>query len=268
MDLGLSGKKALVTGGTRGIGRAIAEAFADEGCHVGLCARDAQAVATTVEALRTKGITAIGDAVDVGDATALHTWVNAVGQALGGLDIVVANVSGFGMTADDAGWRRSFEIDVLGTVHVVEAAMPWLERSATPAIVAMSSIVAVESMLDVMPPAAEGAPSPYSRYWPYAAMKAALTNYVANLSSTLAPKGIRANTVTAGAIYFPGGAWHQREQEGAEIFSKMVTQCRMGRMGRPDEVAKAVVFLASPAASYITGTNVIVDGALTRRAQF
>lgn len=170
------------------------------------------------------------------------------------------------MTPDDAGWRRSFEMDVLGTVHVVEAAMPFLERSDTLAIVAMSSIVAVESMLDVLPPAA--APPPYSRYWPYAAMKAALTNYVANLSSTLAPRGIRANTVTAGALYFPGGAWHQREQEGADICTKMVAQCRIGRMGRPEEVAKAVVFLASPAASYITGTNVIVDGALSRRAQF
>jgi 3-oxoacyl-[acyl-carrier protein] reductase len=259
MDLGLRGKTALVTGGTRGIGRAIAEAFAAEGCQVGLCARDAMAVNATVTALTQQGVTATGRAVDVGDGAAVHAWVEATAQELGGLDIVVSNVSGYGVTPDETGWRRSFEIDVMGTVHVVEGAMPFLETSEAAAIVVISSAAAVESHIDVFPP---------GRLWPYAAMKAALTNYVANLSSTLAPTGIRANTVTAGAIYFPGGGWHQREQAGDAIFAKMVAQCRMGRLGRPEEVANAVVFLASPAASYITGTNLIVDGALTRRVQF
>ena len=195
----------------------------------------------------------------MGDGAALKTWVETVGTALGGLDIVVSNVSGFGVTPDDTGWRQSFEIDVMGTVHTVEAARPFLEVSDTAAIVVISSIVAVESVSDFAPP---------GWYWPYAAMKAALTNYMASLSSTLAPQGIRANTVTAGAIYFPGGVWHRREQEAPDVFKKAVAHCRMGRLGRPEEVAKAVVFLASPAASYITGTNLIVDGAATRRVQF
>jgi NAD(P)-dependent dehydrogenase (short-subunit alcohol dehydrogenase family) len=259
MDLGLRGKKAIVTGGTRGIGRAIAEELANEGCHVGICARDALAVAATVETLATKGVRVTGRTVDVGDGAALKAWVAVVAKELGGLDIVVSNVSGFGVTPDDAGWQRSFEIDVMGTVHAIEAAMPFLEASDAAALVVISSASAVESAVDVFPP---------GRLWPYAAMKAALTNYVANLSSTLAPKGIRANTVTAGAIYFPGGVWHQREQDTPDFFHKMVAHCRMGRLGRPEEVAKAVVFLASPAASYITGTNLMVDGALTRRVQF
>jgi 3-oxoacyl-[acyl-carrier protein] reductase len=135
---------------------------------------------------------------------------------------------------------------------------PLPEASEAAAIIVISSASAVESAIDVFPP---------GRLWPYAAMKAALTNYVSNLSSTLAPKGILANTATVGSIYFPGGVWHRREQEAPEFFNKMVAHCRMGRLGQPEEVAKAVVFLASPAASYIMGTNLIVDGALTRRVQ-
>jgi NAD(P)-dependent dehydrogenase (short-subunit alcohol dehydrogenase family) len=259
MDLGLKGKKALVTGGTRGIGRAIAEEFANEGCHVAICARDVTAVNATIEALTQKGIQATGRAVDVGDSAALKAWVHAVGTDLGGLDIVVSNVSGFGMTPDEVGWRQSFEIDVMGTVHAVEAAMPLLEGSKAAAIVVISSGAAFESFDDVFPSGV---------MQPYAAMKAALTNYVANLSRTLAAKGIRANTVASGPVIFPGGRWQQRKQEGAAVFTKMLARCPMGRFGRPEEVAKAVVFLASPAASYITGTNLIVDGGNSYSVQF
>lgn len=259
MDLGLRGRKAVVTGGTRGIGRATAEALADEGCHVAICARDKAAVAATVAALTTKGVTATGQTVDVGDGAALKAWVDAVGHELGGLDILVSNVSAMGGLLGDAGWRRCFEIDVMGTVHAVEAALPFLETSDAAAIVVMSSIAAVEISHDVFP---------IGFLQSYGAMKAALTNYVADLSSMLAPKGIRANTVTAGPVYFPGGVWHQREQEGAAMFHKMLAHSRLGGLGRPEEVAKAVVFLASPAASYISGTNLMVDGAITRRVQF
>jgi NAD(P)-dependent dehydrogenase (short-subunit alcohol dehydrogenase family) len=259
MDLGLRGKKAIVTGGTRGIGRAIAEAFADEGCHVAICARDKAAIVATLEALGAKGVTATGEAVDVGDGAALKAWIGAVGHELGGLDILVSNVSAMGGLQGDAGWTRYFEIDVMGTVHAVEAALPFLEKSDAAAIVVMSSIAAVEISHDVFPPGFLQA---------YGAMKAALTNYVADLSSMLAPKGIRANTVTAGPIYFPGGVWQRREQEGSAMFHKMMAHSRLGRLGRPEEVAKAVVFLASPAASYVSGANLIVDGAITRRVQF
>jgi 3-oxoacyl-[acyl-carrier protein] reductase len=259
MDLGLKGKKAIVTGGTRGIGRAIAEQLGAEGCHVGLCARDDAAVTATVRALTEHGTAATGRAVDVGDSVALKAWVQASATEFGGLDIVVANASGFGGSPDDAGWRRSFEIDVMGTVHAIEAAMPFLETSEAASIVVISSASALESFTDIFPP---------GRPWPYAAMKAGLVNYVGNVSRALASKGVRANTVTPGSIYFPDGNWHKREQDAPALFAKALARCPMGRFGRPEEVAKAVVFLASPAASYITGTNLVVDGGQTYRVQY
>jgi NAD(P)-dependent dehydrogenase (short-subunit alcohol dehydrogenase family) len=256
MDLGLKGRRAIVTGATRGIGRAIAETFAEEGCHVGICARDQASVEAAVAALRKKGITATGRAVDVRDGAALKAWIAAVGQELGGLDVLVSNVSAMGGLVGDEGWRRYFEIDLLGTVHAVEAAQPLLEQSDAAAIVQIASIAAIEVGHDVFPDGFLQA---------YGAMKAALTNYVAELSRTLGPKGIRANTVTPGPIYFPGGVWHKREQEGNPMYQKAIAHARLGRLGRPEDVARAVVFLASPAACHVSGANLVVDGAFTRR---
>lgn len=253
MDLGLAGRKAIVTGGSRGIGRAIAELFAAEGADVAICARGAAGVEAAVAALGGKGIKAHGGTVDVADAAALRQWVDEAAAALGGLDIFVANVSALGMTMDATTWLRSFEIDVMGTVAGVEAALPFLERSSAGAVVVVGTTGAVEI---------SGAMRPY------AAVKAALIPYVKALARNLAPKGVRANMVSPGNVYFKGGVWNAVEERDPGLFRRMLSLNPTGRMGTPEEVANAVVFLASPRASFVTGSNLVVDGALTQRVQF
>ena len=251
MDLDLDGRKALVTGGTRGIGRAIVEHLAAEGVEVAFCARDAAAVSALAGGL--EGGRAHGTAVDVADGDALKAWVEESAQAMGGLDIVIPNVSAMGGTLGEEGWRRGFDIDIMGTVRAIDAAMPWLEKSAAAAIVVIATTAAVEEFFGVRP---------------YASVKAALVNHTSILATNLAPKGIRANTVSPGTIYFEDGTWGRRKREAPEAFRMALERNPMGRMGRPEEVANAAVFLASPAASFITGANLVVDGGLTRRVQY
>lgn len=253
MDLQLKGKKAVVTGGTKGIGRAVAEGLAAEGCDVALCARNADEVAATVKTLQAKGVRASGAAVDVGDGPKLKAWIADAGKALGGIDILVANVSALAINKDEAAWQSEFDVDLMGTVRAVEAAMPFLEQSTAASIVVISSVSGFE--IDF----ATG---------PYSTMKAALIHYAASLSTQLAGKGIRANTVSPGNTYFKDGVWHRIEQGVPDLFKSALAANPMGRMARPDEIANAVVFLASPAASFVTGTNLVVDGGLTKRVQY
>ena len=252
MDLGLKGFKAVVTGGTKGIGRAIAQTLAAEGAQVAICARNADEVAASVAELAAQGVKAFGLAVDVADGPALAAWVNAAAAEFGGLDIVVANVSALAIAADEAAWRRGFEVDMMGTVRLVNAAMPYLEKSAKPAIVTISSVSGRE--IDF----ASG---------PYGAFKAAIVHYTQGLAYHLAGKGIRANSVSPGNTYFPGGVWSQIEQGNPEFFKMALGMNPTGRMGTPQEMANAAAFLASPAASFVTGTNLVVDGALTKGVQ-
>ncbi len=253
MDLGLKGVRALVTGGTKGIGRAIVDQLAAEGAHVALCARTASEVDDAVATTRAKGVEATGRAVDVSDGPALKAWVVEVAETWGGLDIVVANVSALAIEASEASWHQQFNTDLMGTVRAIEAAMPFLERSAAPAVVIISSVSGRE--IDF----AAG---------PYGVIKAALIHYAKGLSVQLAAKGIRVNAVSPGNTYFPGGVWERIESGNPTLFQHALALNPTGRMGRPDEIARGVVFLASPAASFITGANLLVDGALTRGVQF
>lgn len=251
MDLQLTGKRVLVTGGTRGIGRAIVGAFLDEGAIVGFCARDSDEVVVANDDLRSRG-DVTGSVVDVGDGDALAAWVEKSAEAFGGLDVVVANVSALAVPDTEENWQASMNVDLMHTVRLVRAAMPHLERSDAASIIAISSVSGRESDF------ASG---------PYGTAKTAIVGYIHGLAMQLADKNIRANTVSPGNTYFEGGFWQGVATGNPDLFEFAVNLNPTGHMGTPEEVAAPVVFLASPAASRVSGTNLVVDGALTRGVQ-
>jgi 3-oxoacyl-[acyl-carrier protein] reductase len=253
MDTRLQGRRALVTGGTRGIGRAIALGLAREGANIGICARNGEAVDETVGTLAAMGVKSWGRAVDVADRKALVDWVAAGAGALGGLDILITNASAFASDASPQQFRRAFDVDLMHTVNATTAAIPHLEKSDAGTIIAISSISGSEDY------GYEDAA--------YGAMKAALNFYVKSLARHLAANKIRVNTVSPGTTYFKDGYWHKVEIEQPGAFAAAMANNPMGRMATPEDIANAVVFLASPAAGFISGANVVVDGSLTRRVQ-
>ena len=218
-----------------------------------ICARNAAEVEATAGGLRAKGVKVHGSALDVGDKAALEGWVAEAATALGGIDIVVANVSALDMADTEEAWRHQFEIDLMHTVRTVNAAMPWLEKSEAPAIVVVSSVSGRE--VDFTSPA-------------YGATKAALIHYAQGLAYKLAGKMIRVNSVSPGNTYFDGGIWQWIENNNPELFAQALALNPTGRMATAEEVARGVVFLASPASSFTTGTNLVIDGALTKGVQF
>ncbi|MFJ2506763.1 SDR family NAD(P)-dependent oxidoreductase [Arthrobacter citreus] len=253
MDLQLTGKTALVTGGTRGIGRAIVEAFAAEGANVAFCARDAAEIADTEAALADSGVKVEGAVLDMGDGDGVAAWVDDVAGRFGGLDAVVSNVSALAIPDTAENWEASLRVDLMGTVRLMQAAIPQVRRSDSPSLVAISSVSGRE--VDF----ASG---------PYGTVKSALIAYMAGLAFQLADAGIRANTVSPGNTYFDGGVWQGIESGSPEMFTESLALNPTGRMGTPQEVADVVVFVSSPRASRMTGANVLVDGGLSRGIQF
>jgi NAD(P)-dependent dehydrogenase (short-subunit alcohol dehydrogenase family) len=252
MDLQLTGHRVLVTGGTKGIGRAVVETFVDEGAVVEFCARDAGEIEGTEKALAGRGSgRATGVQLDVADGPALTAWVDAAAQRLGGLDAVVANVSALAVPDTEENWRLSFEVDLMHTVRLAKAALPYLEGSG-------GSITAVSSVTGREADFASG---------PYGTMKTAIVGYIQGLAPQIAGRGVRANTVSPGNTMFTGGIWDGIQQGNPELFATSLDLNPTGRMGTPEEMARAVVFLASPLSSFTTGTNLVVDGALTRGIQ-
>lgn len=252
MDLGLSGRKAVVTAATRGIGLAIARTLADNGADVAICARGDAGLESARKDLEARGATVFTQAVDVADGDAYKAFIQAAGEALGGLDVFVSNASG-GAGPGEKAWQAGFDVDVMGAVRGVEAALPFLTRSDAASVVFISSTAALEYL---------GIPQAYN------AMKAALIAHACDLSQALAPQGVRVNVVSPGPIYFEGGNWEMIKQAMPKMYEMALAQCAIGRMGAPEEVARAVAFLASPAASLITGANLVADGGFTKRVAY
>ena len=250
MDLGLRGRRALITGGSRGIGFAVAEALAAEGVSVGLVARDAIGLAAAAGRLEPQGVTVATAVADVTDTPQLKRAVDDIAAALGGLDHLVANVGGTVgrgnlTSAGDGDFTATFALNAGHAAELIRAGLPHLRAAGGGAVVIISSITGMR-------------PAPRTAY---AAAKAAEIHLAATAAQELAPAGIRVNAVSPGSIMFPGGGWDTFQLEQPEEFAVFLAgQFPFGRLGRPEEVADVVSFLLSARASWITGANVVVDG--------
>jgi len=244
MDLGLSGKGVIVTGASRGIGRQIALSFAKEGAHVAICARGEEALEAVAGELRALGAKVHAETCDIADKAALEAFLDGAHQALGAVHVLVNNASGFGVMDNEQGWEAGLKVDVMATVRACWRVVPWIEAAGGGSIVNISSISGLGAGMTV----------------PYGAAKAAMISHATSLAMTLAPKKIRVNTVAPGAIEFPGGSWDMIKKANPKMYEGTLRRAPWKRLGTPEEVANAVVFLASDAASWITGTTVIVDG--------
>ncbi len=252
MDLGLRGKRVIVTGATKGILRGVVELMVTEGAHVGFCARDAAEVQAAAQALQRQDVQVFGESVNVRDGEAYKAWLERTATALGGCDIFIPGVSGGGGMDSEKNWVRNFEIDMLHTVRGCEALMPHLEKSGTGSIVIIGSTNAVETF---------AAPMAYN------AIKAGLVTYAKQLSQYVGKKSVRVNTVSPGPIYFEGGAWEMIKGTQAKFYDWAIKQIPCGQMGTVEEIARVIVFVASPAASLITGANIVADNGFTKRVQ-
>ncbi len=245
MNIDLNGKRAVVAGGSRGIGRAIALAFAEARADVSICARGAEALSKTRDEIAAHGHIAHAATCDLVDAAAVLRYIEAAAEALGGIDILVNNASAFGTSDDEAGWEKSISVDLMATVRATRAALPYLQKSDGGSIINISSISGFRAS---------------ARTPPYGAVKAAILEYTQTLAAQLARQHIRVNCIAPGSIEFPGGTWERAKNQNPNLYAAILRSIPFGRLGHPDEVASVALFLASSLAGWVTGQNIAVDG--------
>ena len=241
----LDGYRVVIAGGSKGIGRGMALAFAEAGAAVSICARGEEALRDTREAIAALGAVAHSESCDLGDAGAIERYIGNAADTLGGIDVLINNASGYGFADDDEGWEAGFRIDLMAAVRASRFALPHLKASPHASILHTSSIAAFH---------------PRARNAPYAAMKAALSQYTTSQALALAEQRIRVNAIAPGSIDFPDGLWDRRRREEPELYRATLARIPFGRFGAPEDIAHAALFLASPWAGWITGQTLCVDG--------
>tara|TARA_R110002153_G_scaffold104403_4_gene242193 strand:- start:1504 stop:2256 length:753 start_codon:yes stop_codon:yes gene_type:complete len=244
MNLELKGKNAIITGASKGIGRSIAETFAEEGVNVAICARGEEALRSTAKELLKKGVKVYAESCDIGDTEKFEAFLDKVKSEFGSVDILVNNVSALSLGEEYSNWEASINIDLLASIRATQKVVPWMIKSGSGNILFISSISGLEA----------GSPAAY------AASKAALISYSKTLSAQLACKNIRVNTIAPGSVEFSGGLWEMAKKHDRPFYDRALSTIPFGRMGRPEEIAKVAAFLVSSCASWVTGTCLAVDG--------
>ncbi|PXV54173.1 3-oxoacyl-[acyl-carrier protein] reductase [Dyella jiangningensis] len=239
------GYRIVVAGGSKGIGRSIALAFAEAGASVSVCARGQTALDEVRHAMAAFDGTVHTRSCDLADGASIESYIHEAADVLGGIDVLVNNASGYGFSDDDEGWTAGFNIDLMAAVRASRHALPWLRKSSHGCILHTSSIAAFH---------------PGVRGPAYAAVKAALNQYTTSQALALAEHRIRVNAIAPGSIEFPDGLWDRRKTEAPELYQRTLAKIPFGRFGKPEEIAHAALFLASPFARWITGQTLCVDG--------
>jgi 3-oxoacyl-[acyl-carrier protein] reductase len=244
MHLGLSGKNAVVTGASKGIGKAIAMSLASEGTNLAICARGKEALQAAEKEISDMGVKVFASVCDVGDRNALNGFLENANKNLGSIDILVNNVSALSLGDGESDWEASVNVDLMASVWATRQVIPWMTESGGGSILFISSISGLEAG---SPPA-------------YAAAKAAVISYSKTIAVQLAPNNIRVNTITPGSIEFEGGVWDMAKQHNRPLYDMVLASVPTGRLGLPNEVGDVAAFMVSPRASWVTGTCISVDG--------